>query len=383
MLKSRMRRGRARIRLTEDALWSRDDLTPSLGCAACPARQPCGGLRTHAAFFDCDDRCCRSPSTCVRVCRRKPYEFVHRVREINGFDLGNALPAPVLACSSLPGVAHMMFHGGGRSEFQTSGCIALPLHALIERSSGACRFQGADDLRQRFRLGREVQIIVSGTDQDGPLERWWSFGEEVRLKTLRQLANFELALSTTPNFSMFVDGPRWDDLHAMKRIAIMHSEFQRAGMVTALHVNCRTSADAARWTKYIEARPEITHLAYEFATGPGRAQRRALHAAWLSGMAEQVSRPLTLVVRGGKEVWSLLAYSFAKLIVIDTTSFMKTMHRQRAESSGSGLTWLPFPTLHGAPLDELWDHNTSLERAYVERIVGPGTPLQLDQHRAA
>jgi hypothetical protein len=54
-------------------------------------------------------------------------------------------------------------------------------------------------------------------------------------------------MATTPNYSLFVDRPRWDDLHAMKRIAIVHGEFLEAGMPGALHVNGRTDRDFERW----------------------------------------------------------------------------------------------------------------------------------------
>ncbi len=93
----------------------------------------------------------------------------------------------------------------------------------------------------------------------------------------------------------------------MKRIAIVHWEFLDEGLPAALHVNGRTETDFRRWAAFVADRPEITLLAYEFATGTGRAGRRGQHAAWLVDLARQVGRPLAIVVRGGADVLPALA----------------------------------------------------------------------------
>ncbi|MGH7268007.1 MAG: hypothetical protein ACREMB_24585 [Candidatus Rokuibacteriota bacterium] len=82
-----------------------------------------------------------------------------------------------------------------------------------------------------------------------------------------------MALVTTPNFSLFADQPCWDDLHSIKRIALVHEEFLSEGLPAALHINARTDQDWERWRAYVAVRPEVTHIAFEFATGAGRAER--------------------------------------------------------------------------------------------------------------
>jgi hypothetical protein len=90
-----------------------------------------------------------------------------------------------------------------------------------------------------------------------------------RRDAIRALRSLGVTLVTTPNFSLFIDQPRWDDLHSQKRIMIVHEEFLSEGLPAALHVNARTERDWERWTEYIAARPELTHIAFEFATGAG------------------------------------------------------------------------------------------------------------------
>ncbi|WP_426437226.1 hypothetical protein [Bradyrhizobium genosp. P] len=137
-------------------------------------------------------------------------------------------------------------------------------------------------------------------------------------------------LATTPNYSLFVDRPRWDDLHAMKRIALAHAEFLNAGMPAALHVNGRTEWDFARWADFILAHPEVTHLSFEFTTGTGRPTRRRQHGAWLCEVAGTAGRPLYLLVRGGSDLLPELSAAFAGVTFLETTSFLKTMMRYHA-----------------------------------------------------
>jgi hypothetical protein len=157
-------------------------------------------------------------------------------------------------------------------------------------------------------------------------------------------------------------------MHAMKRIALVHSEFQSEGLPAALHVNGRTDADFRRWTDFVGERPEITHLAYEFTTGTGWAGRQQQHAAWLYGLATAVKRPLQLLLRGGIEVASTLANSFERVTVLDTTSFFKTMMRKRAYLNGR-LSWVQAPTEVGAPVDALFAENLKTVQTWIGKAL--------------
>ncbi len=86
----------------ERRLWHDGGLhTPSLGCAICPQRDLCGGLRIAAPLFDCLDFCCGKPETCDKVCRNHP-SFPDRVREIDGFALDTVPRAAPLHVQVLP-----------------------------------------------------------------------------------------------------------------------------------------------------------------------------------------------------------------------------------------------------------------------------------------
>jgi hypothetical protein len=280
------------------------------------------------------------------------------VREVCGFGLENVPRAETLAVPELPRVVPVVFHGNKRtSTFAGPGVVCLPMYKLVEARSGGVRFTSARQLRERFGLEPSSRVILTGTSTDPALERWWSLGAS-RVDSIRALKRLDVALVTTPNYSLFVDQPRWDDLHSMKRIAIVHQEFLSAGMPAALHVNARTERDWERWSEFIAHRPEITHVAFEFATGAGWAGRLDWHAEQLGRLRAAVGRPLLLVVRGGVTILPRLSAVFEEVTCLETSTFLKTMRRKAAVVGASGaVRWRHAPTAENEPLDSLLDRN--------------------------
>ena len=353
--------------------------TPSLGCGICADRDTCGGLCIQRSFYDCSDNCCRQPETCDAVCRTKPREFAQRVREVDGFGLGNVPRAAPLPRPPLPQVVPVLYHGGSRETPFAAPVICLSLFSIIARNRGARRYTDATAVADGFRFLAGTPVVLTGTANDRPLERWWSLGR-VRLDEIRRLRDIGVVLVTTPNFSLFTDRPRYDDMHSMKRIAITHEEFLREGVAAALHVNARTERDWERWTGYILQRSEVTHVAFEFTTGSGWAARMDWHAEQLAELAQNVGRPLHLVVRKiSDDVLAGLVSAFCQTTVIDTTSFMRTVYRQQAIETPSGrINWESSPTVANAPVDELLTHNWSVVSQSFDEVFGMATALQAE-----
>jgi hypothetical protein len=348
----------------------------SLGCTRCPDRAVCGGLHVDRGIFDCTALCCGNPRRCDAVCRNKPDDFVRRFREVGGFSLDDIPRVRVLAAPPLPDVVPTLFHGDRReAPFDGSVAVCLPLYKVIHRQDGTIRHSNRSHLAEEFRISSEIPVILTGTATDPPLERWWSLGARRRIM-IRALRELGVALVTTPNFSLFVDQPRWDDLHSIKRIALAHEEFLSEGIPAALHVNARTDQDWERWRAYIVSRPEITHIAFEFATGAGRAERIRWHADQLEWVAAAVDRPLHLVVRGGGKILPRLAAAFSRLTVLETSAFVKTVKRQQAELTATGaVTWRPSPTDGATTLDSLLAKNWEIVAASYRDLLGREMPL--------
>jgi hypothetical protein len=338
---------------------------PSIGCSICPEYKCCGGLKVSKPLFWCLDYCCQNPTKCDVVCRNNP-KFVDHVREIGGFALGNVARTSLVPKPSLARAVPLLFHGNSRSTVLKTPFVALPFARMFDRRTGHPRFKSRTDLCDAFKIDPLTTILLSGTDSDPPIENWWQIGRANRLNVIRALRDQGVVLATSPNYSLFVDQPRWDDLHSMKRISIVHSEMLAEGFQAALHVNGRTDTDFQRWTEYLQSRPEIQVLAYEFATGTGWLGRREVHTEWLTKLASDVGRPLDIVIRGGVELIPALAGVFANVTFIDTSAFMRTMKRRRVVlTEGGKLRWRAAPTEIGAPLDDLLNENVVSVTAWI------------------
>lgn len=336
---------------------------PALGCQHCPDLSVCGGLRPTTAFYDCLQFCCGSEATCDRVCRNNP-DFVSRVREVGTFELNGLKRPKRVEPPSLPAIVPIIYHGSGRRARFRSNWIAIPLYTMFDRN-GAPKFEKRHELDAHFAIDSKAKIVLTGTAKDKPIERWWALGASKREAVIKSSIELGAETITTPNYSLFTDRPRWDDLHSMKRIAIVHQEIQSCGVVAALHVNGRTEHDFERWASFLAERPEITHLAYEFTTGTRTVDRLPKHTAWLRNLASAVPHKLSIVVRGGANTAGLLRDSFEQVTTLEATAFMKTIKRQKAHSVGSSLTWRQSPTDPGAALDSLLEDNYAAVRSNI------------------
>lgn len=358
----------------EKKLWhDGSTCTPSLGCTLCPDREICGGLSIERGFYDCYDSCCGNVAGCDAVCRNKPRQCAQRVREVGGFALDNVPRAGRLPKPLLPPVVPVLWHGCSREAGFAPPAVCVPLYGVIARHGGEERYANATAVATAFRFQPGTPLILTGTAADSPLERWWSLGPD-RLNAIRRLRELGVGLVTTPNFSLFTDQPRWDDMHSMKRIAVTHEEFLREGLPAALHVNARTEQDWVRWTEYIRQRSEVMHVAFDFNTRAGWAGRIDWQVAQLSNLAQGVGRPLHLVVRAvGRNVLPRLVNSFGGTTVLDTNSFMKTVYRQRAVETNDGkIYWRTDGIAPTGPLDELLLHNWSFVRRSYHPAFGDG-----------
>lgn len=349
--------------------------TMCLGCGSCPDRAICGGLSVEAQIMDCLDHCCGVPDSCSKVCANNAVQFPHQVREIGGFELGNTGRTPARPAELTGDVVELIYHGSRRSQALKADTVALRLADLVDFRRKRPKYATRTQLCEAFRLSPACHIILTGVDHDHRIEPWWSLGA-ARPSIIQGLASLGIQLVTTPNFSLVLDHPRTDDLHAMKRIALVFAEFQEHGIACALHPNGRTVRDFERWAAFIAERPEIQVLAYEFITGPDRNSRRPFHLDRLAELAVSANRPLDIIVRGNPQVIPFLRAHFRKVIYIDTTAFMKTQKRRVAERvANDAIEWVPCATLPKAPLDPLLRINLEEQVAYLRAAYYGQPPL--------
>jgi hypothetical protein len=289
------------------------------------------------------------------------------MREVDGFELDTLSRLPERARPVLPGYVPLVYGASGREVEFAPPVVALPFHRLIDRRAEMLRYTERTALCEAFRISGRTAIVLSATDRDDPLERWWGYGQKKRMDMLDNLVRLGIAAVTAPNYSLFTDVPRWDNLHAMKRIAITWHEMVSAGLAAALHVNARAVQDWRRWRDFIGERPEVNCLAFEFATGAGKAPRVYWHADQLCRLADEIRRPLTLIARGGRTVLDQLRESYADVCFVDATPFMKAVKRQMAWPGENGRPqWRSRTGSDPGIVSELLDHNF-LELAEMEK----------------
>ena len=346
-----------------------DSQSLAVGCSACADLAMCGGLHKKQDAFSCLDDCCGNAPGCDSICPRNPSAFVMRLREINGFDLGNIPRAAARAAPTLPSYVPLIYHGNRRDSRLEIAAAAIPLHKLYHRRDGGLRYSSRAEIAAAFGLSEQTKIILVGYGRDKTIETWWGLSTKRRELTAR-LANLGLEVATSPNYSLFTDQTRYDDMYNIKRIGIAWQEFVAEGLPCALHLNARTERDYERLADFIESREEATDVVFEFGTGGGWPGRREFHCWHLAEIARYVNRPLHMVMVGGATVIPEIAAAYDRLTFIDTTAFMTAINRQRlVEGNDLRLTKKPQMTAAGAPIDSLLAANIDTMRRRFERII--------------
>jgi hypothetical protein len=334
-----------------------DRYPAALYCAICPLKDKCGGLHCKASPFGCEEFCCGKPSGCTTVCPANP-QYLEQFSEVGGFDLHTipSIPGPRIQVSQR--VIPLIYHGSKREGRFAGRTVALRLADLIDFPRKSSRYFSRSALCDAFKIDDQSCIVLTGVDHDPSIERIWALGSD-RVRVFREIADLGIACATTPNFSMVLDVPRADNLHAMQRIGIVCSEMSEAGLPAALHVNGRTDQDFVRWGELLRRWSHVNAISYEFITGGGLAGRIAKHTSWLNRLREHAGRPLICIVRGNPACLDLLESGYT-LIYIETTSFVKTINRQAPVRLGnSKLRWSTNRRSSGLDVSEALEANSA------------------------
>lgn len=348
----------------------KDQNAVALGCHSCADRAVCGGLHRARDSYSCADDCCGRPETCDMVCLKRPEAFVDFVREINTFELGNVPRTAARPMPALPAYVPMIYHHGSREGRLEIEAVGVPLHQLYSRRDGRLLRPSRAAIAEEFGIADDAKILAVGSGEDKPIEAWWGLGPK-RTEVIARLRDIGIDAVTSPNYSVFTDVPRYNDLANIKRIAIAWQEILDGGLPCGLHINARTERDYERLAmEFIEPRPEVTDVSFEFGTGAGRQRRQGFHTQELIGLAAAISRPLHLTMVGGILALPRLAPAFSTLTYIDTSAFMKAVYRQRLrEGNDLEIVVSTELTEAGAPIDEMLASNANVMRRLVERTI--------------
>jgi hypothetical protein len=78
----------------------------------------------------------------------------------------------------------------------------------------------------------------------------------------------------------------------------------------------------------------------------------------LKRLADDLGRPLTLVARGGLPMLASLRASFQSVVLFDSTTHMKTVHRMIGTLSKGRLRWDDAPGKPDVCIEQLMQHNS-------------------------
>jgi hypothetical protein len=345
----------------------------SMGCVGCPDFDTCGGENKRQHGMSCYDDCCGSPGNCQIMCPHNSL-FLPMVREINGFPLQNVEHVEPKPSLPMPVYVPVLYHRSNRPIPLDIAAAAVPFHKLYDKRDGRLRFKSPAELRQAFGISESARIILIGSGRDQPLENWWGLSG-TRKSVLAGIKDLDVDMVTSPNYSLFTDVPRHDNMRNMKRIIIAWNEILAAGIPAGLHLNARAVKDYGRYLAFIEARSEVTDVAFEFRTV--WPQRRSFHAWHLARIGRSVARPLTLTMVGGLPLITSLAPAFNRVTYIDSHAFMTATHRQRVvEGNDGSLDKVTAHTPLGEPIHELVGENIRIMRAYVSRLINEARARQ-------
>lgn len=367
----------ARSLRRERRRWDEGEILPlALGCVGCPDRELCGGIRKKQHAYWCLDDCCKNPATCDSMCPRNQSGFIDRMREVNGLELDNLPRTSPCASTNVPLYIPYLYHGNRRANPLDVTMVALPLSRFFSRRDGQIAFASRTEVEAKFGIAARTQILLIGSGRDKPIEAWWGLSDK-RAAIIAGLRALGVALVTAPNYSLFTDEVRYNDMYNMKRIATVWHEFVKGGVPGAYHLNARTAHDYRRLASFITERVEVTEVAFEFKTGASWPQRRGFHLAELVRLAERVGRPLHLFMIGGMTAIPVLASAYAKLTYIDTSAFMGALYRQRLYlSNDEVIKKSPQLTLIGQPVDDLLVENISVMKSRVESLISAARSTQ-------
>lgn len=348
-------------------LFHNSNYPSGLGCSPCPEKPLCGGEFTPN-LYDCMSKCCNNPQECDYICKKDIESFLEYFHSINGFDFDDIPRFKKLTFPLFPYVVPLINNFYSRIKPLEVEAVAVQLRLLFDHRTGKIKFNSKEQVANHFGFSPNAKLIISGVSKDVPLEDYWYLRRQKNLTN--EIAKLNPDLITSPNFSVFLDSPRYDNLFNMKRILICWSEFYAYGIPTSLHLNARTDYDWKRWTDFIGARPEIDSISFEYATGAGVAERGRWHTENLIKLGSDLKRNIQLVIRGGYKYLGELHKAFPNLVFIDTSSFIKSAKRQALIWQDEvNYRWVSVASPKMQFIDELLNHNIEQNSLMISQKV--------------
>ncbi|HZI15075.1 MAG TPA: DUF4417 domain-containing protein [Myxococcus sp.] len=287
--------------------------------------------------------------------------------------------------AALPLYVPMLRHGSKRNEVFQSPVVALSAFDLLRdaKQGYGTRCPTAEELRVRYRLRPDAQVLLVSVAKDQYLEAYWSNRNLRNVPDM--LARLALLGMTMPNYTSFVDAPSIHTHWNLRRMRKNAEELTAAGIAVVPHLNARTRDDWNFWTALLEQQPAIRYVCKEFQTGLRRYEVGARHLWHIDDLQHRLGRALHPILVGGGRFAHVAARYFERFTIVDSVPFIKTVKRKRGvQVGGAPLKWRSNVLSGEECLDELLSHNVALyshvlqERvASAKRLIQEAVQLEL------
>lgn len=351
-------------------------------CAECVFLKDCGGLDGTEFYKGCFQRCdrrCRDV-VCDCVCPGAPVKFDEAWQEVGGICKPPIVCDQQALASLPPYYVPQIIHGSNRSSAFDAPWVSIPLLSVLSFGRKGCdiRFESRKSLCEAMKISVTSQIILSSVSKDWVIERFWA--DHRYRDLLPRLAALNFDAVTVPNFSFMLDTPRTNSLYNLSRIFRLTERMSESGITTVPHINASTESDWKKWEGVIKGLQDVRMVCMEFETGlsqSGLANRgRGVQFLQRFDRLQQVTgRRLHPVAIGGAGWMRELAGVADFFTAVDSTPFMKTVHRQSAITctEGGRPHWRTRQCREGESLDSLLVENVGVHRRFV--LTKAGLPL--------
>jgi hypothetical protein len=233
-----------------------------LMCDRCPAAARCGRTPNFCLRGRCGD--CADPLLRMDV-RQAVIDHLggldlgwrRPVRHPQPADLPDHLPVLVQAYADAVDVPWVALHGG--RVFGSAGRGITPKHRL--------------PLRDAYRLGTHTKIALELYVEDRVLEGLWSSRQAI----IRELPALGFDLILAPNFSVWRDHSRFEQLVQQRRAFAFYHELVEAGLPAVPDVGWSLfEPDGRLWAEWINGQPDLRAVSIFCGGRKIHAERRAL-----------------------------------------------------------------------------------------------------------
>lgn len=342
------------------------------GCPSCVWFDRCGGFEPERSLFNADcftATCCKFTGDvaeiewCDLACPHNP-RFMELVADIGGLDTDHLSPL-VQDRINLPLYVPLIHHAYSRREPLVFPAVALDTHQVLKLKGSRLQavVEDAAALRGAFGLASGTTVLLRGVGTDRCLERYWEYRRHDAAPA--QLARLGLSLAVGPNFSHFLNVPGTERMSNRKRQLLCLEEMMRAGLNPVPHLNAVQPGDWQFWRECLTKNATIRVVAVEFETGnksPAEGRKVIDH---LSDLQHTLGRGLHPLVIGGTQFVECVATRFDAATFIDSTPFVKALHRQGFDPSAGNSPWRGCPTAVGQPVDTILVRNLTRYAAWV------------------